>query len=227
VPSGGVKFFGTATWDNEVLFADMTMNSAEYAALPAVSPGFERVYENIAGAKPNRMDSFAYDAAQLSISALRSNKFLAAYLLDPSGYIGLDGIVRLRPNGDSERALAIMRLDASGTPKVAQPAPRSFVMPIYQSYVFGNRTPAQIEITDGVNPLDYISIPSHLSGKYSAKVYKLSNVGTPKSVAPSDAVPIILPEDDREPEMSDPDFQPTQMDTIDRVLIDSVEVRQR
>jgi len=228
VPTGAVKFYGTATWDNEILFSDMTMNGAEYAALPALSPDFARVYEEISGNQPNRMDSFAYDAAMLAIDALRSNKFIAAYLLDPSGYKGLDGIVRLRPNGDSERALQIMKLDASGTPKVMVPAQRNFITPIYQSYAFGNRTPAQIEIADGINPLDYIYVPHELAGKYPAKTYKLSNATSTKqpTAQPENDVRIMLPEDDSEPEMSE-DFQPTQMDTIDRVLIDSVEVRER
>ena len=55
----------------------------------------------------------------------------------------------------------------------------------------------------------------------------MSNVGTPKSDAPSDMVPIILLEDDREPEMSDTDFYPMQLYMIDGVLIESVKVRER
>ena len=229
VPNGAVKFFGGATWDNEVMFSDITMTGAKFASLPPMSPDFSRVYESIAATAPGRMDSFAYDAAMLGIAALRSDRTIMAHLMDPSGFRGLDGIVRLRPNGDSERALAIMRLDASGEPKVLVPPAQNFMTPIYQDYVFGNRMPAQIEITDGINPLDYITIPPEIAGRYTAKVYKLSNLATPKgAAAPAEsAVRTVLPEDDSEPVESDPDFQPTQTDKVDRVLIEDAEIRTR
>ncbi|MDR1207590.1 MAG: penicillin-binding protein activator [Rickettsiales bacterium] len=228
VPTNTIRFYGTAMWDADSMFSDMTLNGAEYAALPSISLDFARTYTDLMGVAPNRMNSMGYDAAMLSIGALSSSKSLAAYLLDPSGFKGLDGLVRLRPNGADERALQIMRLDGSGAPKVKAPAARNFINPLYNTTAADSRRPSEIEITNGINPMDYISLPKSLAGQYSAKTYRLSGASAAAPVSPQMSPIYILPEDDSDISiMSDPNFQPYQMDTIEKTYMDSVTVTTR
>lgn len=46
-------------------------------------------------------------------------------LTNPSGFNGVDGIFRFRPDGTNERGLAVMEIKG-GTAVVVSPAPRSF-----------------------------------------------------------------------------------------------------
>ena len=227
VPAAGVRFLGTAMWDTELLWRDVTFSGAEYSALPPTSQDFVRVYSDLHGRAPNRMNSMGYDAAMLAIGALSGNRSVAAHLLDPSGYSGLDGLVRLRPNGTNERALQIMRLNASGAPRLRTPAARNFIVPLYQTRIPGNNRPREIEPSDGFNPMDYIALPPRLLGQYRAQIFRMSgahNVDAPTSIA---EVITIMPEDDSDEIIAAaPEFQPVPLDTIDRQLVDSVTVTQ-
>ncbi|MCL2338995.1 MAG: penicillin-binding protein activator [Proteobacteria bacterium] len=232
VPTNTVRFYGTAMWDADVLFSDMTLYGAQYASLPAISPDFSRVYTDVQGTPPNRMSSMGYDAAMLAISALSDpRQSVAAGLLDPSGYTGLDGLVRLRPNGTNERALQIMRLDASGTPAIAVPAAKNFVRPLYQTTRVDGRKPPEIEITSGINPMDYIQLPVGIAGIYTSQSYFLpgaASVGAAPSTAPAQnmsPIPVILPEDDSDNiVINSPNFQPGTPDAVARTMIDSVQI---
>jgi outer membrane PBP1 activator LpoA protein len=224
-PAGKVKFYGTAMWDNEAMFRDMTMAGASYAAMPAVSPEFAAAYREIADAEPERISPMGYDAAMLAIRALRSDRGAEAYLIDPSGFKGLDGLIRLRPDGKSERALQIMTLDASGVPKIAVSGASNFIKPLYQLSSQNSAKHDEIRISEGVNPLDYIRLPAELHGKYSAKTYKQSGGASPQPpVIPGPEV-VILPEDSSDPVLADPDFQPVELEPVSRTLVDEVEIR--
>jgi hypothetical protein len=223
-PAKKVKFYGTAMWDNSDMFRDMTFSGASYAALPAISPEFANIYRNVANAEPERISPMGYDAAMLSMRALHSDKDVFSYLIDPSGFRRLDGLVRLHPNGESERALQIMTLDASGAPKISARAASNFIKPPYQLTSRSNARHSEIKISAGVNPLDYIRLPENLRGKYSAKTYRQHDGGAQPAQAPVKEI-MVLPEDSSEPVPADSDFQPTELDSIGRTMIDSVEVR--
>ncbi|MCL2017616.1 MAG: penicillin-binding protein activator [Alphaproteobacteria bacterium] len=228
VPTNTVRFYGTAMWDADSMFGDLTLNGAEFASLSPISKDFTRIYTDIEGIPPNRMNSMGYDAAMLAIGALSGNKSSAAHLLDPSGYNGLDGLIRLRPNGHSERALQIMRLNASGTPRVSVPAATNFIIPLYQTPPPNDRKPYEIYLTHGFNALDYIQLPTSAEGKYRSTTYRLSGVSATKEQEIAPHVMTMLPEDDSDETIfSDPDFQPNQMDVIDRRIIEDVEIRVR
>ena len=106
----------------------------------------------------------------LAINMLYSNKSQSAYLLDPSGYIGTDGLFRLKPNGDNERALRIMQLNGSGTPVEIRPAPRNFMIPLYniEQQRISSTNSMELE-TSGIDPDDYIRLPERLRDKYRSK----------------------------------------------------------
>ena len=56
------------------------------------------------------------------------NNFSAASLTDPSGFAGVDGIFRFRPDGQVERGLAVLEVERNGV-KVVSPAPETFEQP--------------------------------------------------------------------------------------------------
>lgn len=222
-----VGFYGTALWDNQDLLNDLTMSGAKFAALPSLSTDFATLYERTYGTVPSRLDSFGFDAANLAIGMLLSNKDSAAYLLDPSGYRGIDGLVRLRPNGEDERALQILELNGSGIARMINPAPTDFIKTIYQVNPRDNTNPGESELTGGgINPNDYITIPENLKSKYRSKTYganTAAKIDDKPVYNPEDVV--VIPDDDTEV-IKSPDFQPVNLETVDRKLIDSVEVKE-
>lgn len=224
VGSRDARFYGTALWDGSDITYDITMAGAKYATLPPINAEFANVYEQIAGAAPSRLSSFGYDAANMALGMMYANKSNAAYLLDPSGYVGTDGVMRLRPTGESERALRIVALDGSGEVRDEKPAAANFMAPLYnveQRHI----TPARaMELqTPGVNPMDYIKIPERLRSKYKSKTYGANM--TVVSNAPQAEVVTILPEDDRDAIQS-ADFQPVKLEAVNRTYIDSVEIEE-
>jgi hypothetical protein len=55
----------------------------------------------------------------------QGQRYSFSQLTRPSGFAGVDGLVRLLPDGTSERGLAILEV-RPGSPSVISPAPRSF-----------------------------------------------------------------------------------------------------
>lgn len=218
-----VNLYGTALWDGSDVITDFTMTGAKFAALPKESPDFVKLYTELGGAAPSRLDSFGFDAAVLSIGMLHSNKTPAEYLLATGGYMGLDGLFRLRPNGTAERALQIVELNGTPDARIARAAATDFLTPVY------NISPNNISkagemalVANGINPSDYIKIPDALRNKYKSKTYGANTAPAIQTDSPADEV-VILPEDDSEI-ISMPDFQPAVLESVDRQLIDSVEI---
>jgi hypothetical protein len=52
-------------------------------------------------------------------------RFSQTVLTNPSGFTGIDGLFRFRPDGTNERGLAVLRVTSSGAQIIAPP-PRSF-----------------------------------------------------------------------------------------------------
>lgn len=218
-----VKFFGTALWDSKILFNDITLAGSEYSSLPAGIAEFNRLYRDIQGDEPERIASMGYDAAMLTINTLQSKQSAPAYLLSPSGYRGLDGLFKLHANGTNERALEVMELTGTGSPRLRVPSVKNFMNPIYATGIPRAQKPAEYEITTGINPNDYITIPAELQSKYRINTYGARR--TPATIsAPAPVAPvIILPEDDSDI-FDNPDFQPLVYDPVNRADIDQVEL---
>lgn len=219
-----VRYYGTAVWDGTDVASDLTMSGAKFATLPEMSENFANVYEQVAGAQPTRLSTFGYDAANMAMGMIYSTKSDAAYLLDPSGYVGMDGLFRLKPTGENERALRIVETDGNGGLRTVKPAATTFMTPIYnieQRYISPARA-MNLE-TNGVNPMDYISVPQRFQSKYRGKTYG-ANIA-PAASAPVAEVVTILPEDDSDVIVS-PDFQPVELESVNRTYIDSVEIEE-
>jgi hypothetical protein len=223
VPSKKVKFYGTAMWDNTEMFRDMTMSGASFATLPPISPEFANAYRTIANKEPTRLSTIGYDTAMLAKKALYSGRNTTEFLIDPSGFRGLDGLVRLQSNGMSERALQIMVLDGSGTPKAEEMPATNFIKPLYQVTKQNNSKPVEIKISAGINPMIYLQLPENLREKYSTKTYRQNDFVKPQTEPQSEEI-TILPEDSSEP-VIDPEFQPVELAPVSRTMVDEIEVR--
>ncbi len=217
-----VRFYGTAMWDGSDIASDLTMSGAKFATLPPVSENYANLYEQIDGGKPTRLATFGYDAANMAMGMIYSNKSNGAYLLDPSGYMGMDGLFRLKPTGESERALRIVELDGSGTPRTVRNAPTNFMTPIYnieQRHI----TPARampLE-TPGINPTKYINIPERLRGQYKSKTFGANMTGSTST--PRQENIVIVPSDDTAA-IETPNYTPVSLERVNRTYIDEVEI---
>ena len=125
-----VKLLGLSGWNNPLLTREPALAGGWFAAPdPTLAEGFKQRYERAYGEKPPRLASLAYDAALLTarLSELEAGqRFTPATIANPNGYLGADGLFRLRPDGTVERGLAILEIQPSGI-RVVDPAPRSFV----------------------------------------------------------------------------------------------------
>lgn len=76
--------------------------------------------------------------------------------------------------------------------------------------------------TRGVNPDDYITIPARIQDKYKSKTYG-ANMTMPRAPAATAPTITVLPADDATTIQS-ADFQPVNLETVNRAYIDSVEI---
>jgi ABC-type branched-subunit amino acid transport system substrate-binding protein len=124
-----VQLLGTGLWDDPRIFAAASLQNAWYAAPdPAGFRGFAQRYRGRYGQDPVRTATLSYDAVAL-VAALSKTQgpaaFSEAVLTNSSGFAGIDGVFRFRPDGTNERGLAVMRVTTQGG-QVINPAPRSF-----------------------------------------------------------------------------------------------------
>lgn len=221
--SKSVKFYGTALLDGTDIASDYTMMGTKYAALPEQNQTFVNLYQQTYGALPSRLATFGYDAANIAMGTIYSSKAPAAYLLDPSGYAGMDGIVRLKPNGDSERGLRILQLNASGTPVIVRNAPENFINPIYNIEQRHISPTSEMSLqTRGINPNDFIMIPDRLRSKYKSKTYGVNMTETDTKKTQPVITVINTPENDTP--IIDSEYKPVKLESINKTLIDSVEI---
>jgi ABC-type branched-subunit amino acid transport system substrate-binding protein len=124
-----VHFLGTGLWDDPTLIGEPSLQGGWYAAPdPAGRADFERRFRSLYGHAPPRLSTLAYDAtalaAKLSADPAGAD-FSSAALLNPNGFLGVDGIFRLRADGRGERGLAVLEIRNGGA-KVVSPAPQTF-----------------------------------------------------------------------------------------------------
>ena len=79
---------------------------------------------------------------------------------------------------------------------------------------------------DGINPMDYIKIPDYMKSKYHSKTYGANTRIDTTTSNPDTDITTVMPEDDSNEVIQSPDFKPVSLDTVDKKLIDSVEVKE-
>jgi ABC-type branched-subunit amino acid transport system substrate-binding protein len=125
-----VQYLGTGLWDDPATAREPSLAGGWFAAPdPDAGRGYDVKYRAVYGAKPPPLSALAYDAVSL-VALLSSgppyHRFTFDALTDPSGFSGIDGILRFNPDGTSERGLAVLKIDTDGTFTVISPAPRTF-----------------------------------------------------------------------------------------------------
>lgn len=127
-----IKLLGTGLWDDETLANNPSVHGGWFAAPdPALRRDFEKRYQDNYGATAPRLTSLAYDATAMAAVLARNVKddpYAARVLSNPRGFAGIDGVFRFRPDGLSERGLAILEMRSSGA-RVIDPAPTAFISP--------------------------------------------------------------------------------------------------
>lgn len=221
------KFYGTPLWEESDIASDLTMMGAMFATLPDIPDDFRNTYSIATGTFPTRMSTIGYEATMLAIGTLYSHDDIHAHLMSPSGYVGVNGLFRLRPDGSNERALRIVRLNGDGTTTTVRAEPAAFTVPIYKSH---EQYMSAIESaplnSDGINPGDYIKIPERFKDKYRTKTYGVNHSENSKNKEPVFHTSTILPQNDTD-SITSADYQPVPLDNISRTYIDSVEVSER
>lgn len=130
VSSASTQFIGLQRWDIPSSALALPGIQGGWFALPdpALSNRFAGRYQARYGAAPHPIAGLAYDGIA-AIGALaksgRANALSTSALTQSQGFVGVNGIFRLRSNGTNERGLAIGQVQNNQV-VVIDPAPRSF-----------------------------------------------------------------------------------------------------
>jgi ABC-type branched-subunit amino acid transport system substrate-binding protein len=127
-----VQLLGTGLWADDPAVAQAPALAGGWYAAPV--PGqfdeFASRFQRTFNYRPPRIATLAYDSVALAASVSRGaaanqSPFNRDVLLQPNGFIGLDGGFRFLPNGLSERNLAVLAVGPDG-PAVVDPPPPNF-----------------------------------------------------------------------------------------------------
>jgi len=124
-----LQLIGTGLWDDPRIFAEGSMQGGWFPAPDTAGfRSFSNRYRARFGQDPVRTATLAYDAVSLVVGLVKANgphHFTDEVLTNPSGFAGIDGIFRFRPDGTNQRGLAVLRVTSSGG-QVVSPAPKAF-----------------------------------------------------------------------------------------------------
>lgn len=122
-----VRPLGTALWNEPRLLALPALQGGRFAGPDKAGfASFSQRYQARFGASPPRVASLGYDAVSLSVALRRqygTQAFTETTLTNPAGFSGMDGTFRFRPDGISERALAVYEI-RNAAANVVSPAPK-------------------------------------------------------------------------------------------------------
>ena len=129
VDSRKVQILGTGVWNDGRVLRTAALQGAWFATPEnAGFTAFAERYRAKYGADPARIATLAYDAVSLAAALARTQggqRFAEATLTNSSGFNGADGVFRFKPEGQSERGLAVVSI-ANGAMTTLSAAPRSF-----------------------------------------------------------------------------------------------------
>ena len=127
-----LQLLGTGLWEDQRIFGDPALQGAWYVGPDPAAPNnyksFATRYRLKFGSDPARTATLSYDAVTLVAALTKTQgakRFTPEVLTNASGFTGIDGIFRFRPDGSNQRGLAVLRVTQSGG-QVVSPAPRSF-----------------------------------------------------------------------------------------------------
>jgi ABC-type branched-subunit amino acid transport system substrate-binding protein len=125
-----VRYLGLRNWDEiPKPEAEPALVGSWYAgSSPVEHQKFVNRFKDAFGRAPLRLASLAYDATALAAVLAQDGgdpRFDFAALTNANGFLGVDGLFRLDPNGVAEREFAILAITKSGV-EVVQPAAKEF-----------------------------------------------------------------------------------------------------
>jgi len=124
-----VQLLGSGLWDDPQIFSNAALDGAWYAAPDSTGfRNFSARYRTRYGQDPVRTATLAYDAVALVAALTKTQgaqRFTERVLTNTSGFNGIDGLFRFKPDGTNQRGLAVLRVAPAGG-QVISPAPKSF-----------------------------------------------------------------------------------------------------
>src|SRR5690606_14684653 len=130
VDTSVTKFIGLTRWDIPPATLALPGVQGGWFALPdpALSQQFRARYQAAFGEPPHPIAGLAYDgiaAVGALVRAGRPDALTRSGLTQSSGFVGVNGVFRLRPDGTNERGLAVAEVRNSQV-VVVDAAPRGF-----------------------------------------------------------------------------------------------------
>ena len=124
-----VQLLGTGLWEDAQIFSNPLLDGAWYAGPDSTGfRNFSARYRTRYGKDPVRTASLAYDAVALVAALVKTQgrqRFSDEVLTNSSGFTGIDGLFRFRPDGTNQRGLAVMRVSPTGG-QIISPPPKGF-----------------------------------------------------------------------------------------------------
>lgn len=125
VNPGQVRILGPALWrsfDSKL----GALKGAWYAALDTSQRGgYVRQYSALYHHLPSPVTDFSYDTAALAGALIRQNALTSERLVNPDGFVGVNGWFRLMPNGHVVRGLNVYQILPGGGSHLVSPASAS------------------------------------------------------------------------------------------------------
>ena len=124
------QFIGLTRWDIPQATLALPGVQGGWFALPdpALYQAYQSRYQTAFGEAPHPISGLAYDGIA-AIGALvkqgRANALTGAALTQGAGFVGVNGVFRLRADGQNERGLAVAQV-RNNQVVIIDPAPRSF-----------------------------------------------------------------------------------------------------
>src|SRR5215471_2858255 len=124
-----VQLLGTGLWEDAQIFSNPLLDGAWYAGPDSTGfRNFSARYRTRYGKDPVRTASLAYDAVALVAALVKTQgkqRFSDEVLTNSSGFTGIDGLFRFRPDGTNQRGLAVLRVSPTGGQVISAP-PKGF-----------------------------------------------------------------------------------------------------
>jgi ABC-type branched-subunit amino acid transport system substrate-binding protein len=124
-----MQLLGTGLWEDAQIFSNPALDGAWYAGPDSTGfRNFSGRYRTKYGQDPVRTASLAYDAVALVAALVKTQgkqRFATEVLTNASGFTGIDGLFRFRPDGTNQRGLAVLRVSPTGG-QIVSPPPKGF-----------------------------------------------------------------------------------------------------
>lgn len=125
-----VKYIGLGLWDERETLREPSLRGGWFPGVDrALKADFDGRYKSAYGSAPPSISVLGYDAVAVAAALLRADTsgkpFSAQTIQRPSGFSGMSGLFRFRPDGRSNRALSILEV-GSREFRVIEKAPRDF-----------------------------------------------------------------------------------------------------